>query len=102
MPSFVVGVEAISAAPGRNSEEKLLLAFLAFDVLCVALYEVSPGWPGSALHPVGLVVSASAVEFSTSASDILSSAVKGTVLNELVTGVCPQAGSVGVLDSAAK
>lgn len=109
MPSFVVSVEAISAAPRRDAEEELLLAFLSFDVLRIALYEASPEGPGSALRPVGVVfsasdfaASASALEFSTSASDVLSSAVKGKVLNELVTGVCPQFGSVGVLDSVAK
>lgn len=59
MPSFVVSVEALNAAPGRNAEEELLLALLSFDVLRIALYEASPEGPGSALRPVGVVFSAS-------------------------------------------
>lgn len=98
LPSLVVGVEAGSVIPGRHSEVGLLLAFL-FDVLCAALDEESLEGPGSALRPIAVVVSASgfpasASEFSTSASDVVSSAVKATVLNELGPGDCLGAGSV--------
>lgn len=106
LPSLVVGVEAGSVIPGRHSEVGLLLAFLAFDVLCAALDEESLEGPGSALRPIAVVVSASgfpasASEFSTSASDVVSSAVKATVLNELGPGDCLGAGSVDTPSSLA-
>lgn len=63
--SLVVGVEAGSAAPGRDSEG-LSLASSAFDVLRVALYEGALEGPGSVLRPVVVVAPAAFEQFPLS------------------------------------